>query len=458
MSVQSLHYLSPAQQPQKLRGGDILTMGFATTVAVWVVAYVCRMPIVQAPGKITVLLMLAMVFLGGFATGRYTTRGILGGALTGALSGLLNILIVGSVFSDYVKTHNPALVPAAALWVSGSVLANVVIAAIGAAIGRIKRCECAANINWPMMFAIVLCVATLPLITMGGLVTAFRAGLAVPDWPRSYEYNMFLLPLSMMQSPDGSKDGNFYEHAHRLMGSLVGLTSIAVAIYFTLVDRRIFVKAFVWAILTSVVIQGILGGTRVTEKSLTLAVMHGVYGQLIFASMVCLAAIAACRFKSADKPHDAPGASTDFFLSIALVVTLTIQLILGAILRHKEMMLLMHITFATAPILIGLAVALRSWGIYGHLKPLRTAGLWIIALIGLQVVLGLISIAVRQPAGVPQSTASAFITTAHQANGALLLALASLHMTWALRLLKNVPMPPEAEVVEPAQTPQTTST
>ena len=35
-----------------------------------------------------------------------------------------------------------------------------------------------------------------PLIWVGGLVTTYDAGMAVPDWPGTYGYNLFLYPLS----------------------------------------------------------------------------------------------------------------------------------------------------------------------------------------------------------------------------------------------------------------------
>ena len=63
----------------------------------------------------------------------------------------------------------------------------------------------------------VLC--TLILICMGGLVTSNEVGLAVPDWPTSFGYNMFLLPLDHWLG----KGGVFEEHSHRLMAALVGL-------------------------------------------------------------------------------------------------------------------------------------------------------------------------------------------------------------------------------------------
>ena len=65
--------------------------------------------------------------------------------------------------------------------------------------------------------ALALTVSVFPLIWMGGLVTSHQAGLSVPDWPNSYGYNMVLFPPSQWVG------GIFYEHTHRLLGTLSGL-------------------------------------------------------------------------------------------------------------------------------------------------------------------------------------------------------------------------------------------
>ena len=44
-------------------------------------------------------------------------------------------------------------------------------------------------------FAMFTALATLFLIGMGGLVTSKGVGMAVPDWPNTFGYNMFLVPL-----------------------------------------------------------------------------------------------------------------------------------------------------------------------------------------------------------------------------------------------------------------------
>lgn len=72
-------------------------------------------------------------------------------------------------------------------------------------------------------FAVFTALATLGLIGMGGLVTSHGVGMAVPDWPTSYGYNMFALPLSTWLT-----GGIFHEHTHRLWASEVGILTIVL--------------------------------------------------------------------------------------------------------------------------------------------------------------------------------------------------------------------------------------
>jgi cytochrome c oxidase assembly protein subunit 15 len=72
--------------------------------------------------------------------------------------------------------------------------------------------------------AMITAIATFPLIFMGGLVTSHGAGMSVPDWPNSYGYNMFLFPISQWRG------GIFFEHTHRLMGTVVGFCSLLLVL------------------------------------------------------------------------------------------------------------------------------------------------------------------------------------------------------------------------------------
>ena len=64
--------------------------------------------------------------------------------------------------------------------------------------------------------AIFAAVFTLPLLYVGGSVTTYRVGLAVPDWPTTFDENMFL--YNFWEAPFGVR----LEHAHRLYGAAVG--------------------------------------------------------------------------------------------------------------------------------------------------------------------------------------------------------------------------------------------
>jgi heme A synthase len=76
---------------------------------------------------------------------------------------------------------------------------------------------------WLYRFAVLTALATLGLVGIGGLVTSHGVGMAVPDWPTSYGYNMFALPLSTWLT-----GGVFHEHTHRLWASFVGVLVVAL--------------------------------------------------------------------------------------------------------------------------------------------------------------------------------------------------------------------------------------
>jgi cytochrome c oxidase assembly protein subunit 15 len=118
---------------------------------------------------------------------------------------------------------------------------------------------------------------------MGGLVTSHGAGMSVPDWPNSYGYNMFSFP------PSKWVGGIFYEHTHRLMGTVVGMLSIALTIVAWRVEPRRWVRWLTMSVLCAVIFQGVLGGLRVVWVNLDLAIVHACFAQAFF----CLATFTA---------------------------------------------------------------------------------------------------------------------------------------------------------------------
>ena len=201
---------------------DILAIGFGTTAAMWTVGYVCRLFGDAVPAALIFVLVLAALVAGGVVVGRYTGRGALGGVYVGLLSGLVNLFIVGSLIGG--RTPNE-IKSGALLWIPGTLVVLTVLAVVGAAIGSVRPRRAARTPDWPGGLALVAACATFVLLAAGGLVTGFDEGLAVVDWPNTEGYNMFLYPLARMTG------GVYLEHAHRLLGSLVGMTTLVLAIH-----------------------------------------------------------------------------------------------------------------------------------------------------------------------------------------------------------------------------------
>ncbi len=273
-------------------------------------------------------------------------------------------------------------------------------------------------------------------------MTSTGSGLAVVDWPNSYGYNMFLYPLSRMAG------GIFYEHSHRLFGSLVGLTTVVLAVHLAVVDRRRGVRAIAALSVLLVIVQGILGGLRVTGRFTTsvapeetspdirLAVVHGVLGQLFFAVMVALAVLTSRAWKSAPRIRGRVGAGTDRALGWMLLAALLVQLVLGAVQRHLEGGLLVHVTMGLVVTAVAVPAGARAWGIHGEQALFRRLGLGLLGVTGLQLVLGLCAL-IATGAAARESFAGwvpVAFRTAHQANGAVLLALAVGLLLWSFRL------------------------
>jgi cytochrome c oxidase assembly protein subunit 15 len=177
-------------------------------------------------------------------------------------------------------------------------------------------------------FAIVSAISVLGLIGSGGLVTSHEAGMAVPDWPNSFGYNMFLFPISRWVG------GVFFEHTHRLIASLVGLLTVGLCIATWLIEDRRWVKWLSSFAVLAVVIQGVLGGLRVTEHNALLGLFHGCLAQSFLALMAALALVTSPFWKRLGTS----GSETRQLRILSVVVTAMVfaQLALGAAMRHSH--------------------------------------------------------------------------------------------------------------------------
>jgi cytochrome c oxidase assembly protein subunit 15 len=237
--------------------------------------------------------------------------------------------------------------------------------------------------SWLHRFALLTAVATLALLGLGGLVTSHGVGMAVPDWPNTYGYNMFFFPVSQWVG------GIFYEHTHRLLASGVGLLTAILALWLhgngakpflrwsglvllcfgiatpivahahwadgvvlLLTGSAAFAASWFWprgepspkwlrrlgvAAFVAVVLQGILGGLRVVLFKDQIGIFHATLAQLFFA-LLCALALFTSRWWQGVNP------SSDFripkgrlpFLFAGATLLILCQLILGATMRHQH--------------------------------------------------------------------------------------------------------------------------
>ena len=172
---------------------------------------------------------------------------------------------------------------------------------------------------------------TLILIGVGGVVTSKGVGLAVPDWPTTYGYNMFFFPFSKMVG------GIFYEHSHRLVASAVGFLTMVLAGWIAWKDPRPWMKKLGWIAFLAVVAQGVLGGLRVVWLKDEIGIVHACLAQAFFVLVVFIALFTS-RWWLSLSPQLArlEGSKALKRLVLGTTILIFLQLILGAAMRHQH--------------------------------------------------------------------------------------------------------------------------
>src|SRR5256885_4251696 len=185
--------------------------------------------------------------------------------------------------------------------------------------------------TWLNRFALLTCVATLLLICSGGMVTSKNVGLAVPDWPTTFGYNMFLFPVSKWVG------GILFEHTHRLIASAVGFLTIILAIWLWRSESRRWVRNLGLIALAGVILQGILGGLRVTMLKDEIGIFHACVAQAFLALLVVIALVTTSFWRSLGEIDINPKKFAPIrSLAIAITLAIYVQLALGATMRHQH--------------------------------------------------------------------------------------------------------------------------
>ncbi len=296
--------------------------------------------------------------------------------------------------------------------------------------------------------AMILTLSVFPLIWVGGLVTTYGAGMAVPDWPKTYGWNMFLYP------PSTWLYGGFdlmVEHGHRLLGSLAGLFAIGLVVAAWIREDRKWFKWWCVFVLLSVIAQGLLGGIRVRLDARTFAMIHGCTGQLFLAIATATAVMSSSWWRSIGNlisPTSLPASKLLAKASAGLLFFAYCQVVAGAQVRHvtggtepTAFMGLVHIhlTLAFVVLVASLwvgALVLKNRHLLGGVK---WPGVSILFVVFVQICLGIATWIVNY--AVPWQELStelsqytiqskgyweSVIVTAHVATGALIISLATL--------------------------------
>ncbi len=418
--------------------GGAVPLGFATAVSMWAVAYLGHLPVVAAPPWLVLVGLSVAAVAWGVVVGRTSERPGRTGIAVGAVAATLNLLILGSLLAGDGGGRRPP----AAIWLPGSIAA--VAAAVGLAALLAGRGPRRRPLDPSALFAWTAVAATFLLVVAGGLVTSNEAGLAVVDWPNTFGSNMFLYPLARMTG------GIYYEHAHRLFGALVGLTTIGLAVHLwrRAATSRGLVRLAGLAVIL-VVVQGLLGGLRVTGRltlstapeamapSIALAVAHGVLGQLFLALLTVIAVACLPSWRRVAAPVPTPDAATDRSLHGWLLAVLVVQLVLGAVQRHLAFGITLHVTLAAGVVMLAVVAGARAWWLRQGQPVLARLGRALVVVVSVQAMLGVAALAVTGGVAVVGSPQVFEVTvaTAHQACGALLLATAVVLAAWSRRLL-----------------------
>lgn len=299
-------------------------------------------------------------------------------------------------------------------------------------------------------FAILVACATFFLIIAGALVTSHDAGLATSDWPLS---NGQVFPRMV---------GNlFWEHGHRMVATTVGMLTIVLMIYVLRREKRPWVRKLGVFALLAVIAQGLLGGLTV-KLMLPLAVSaaHATLAQLFFCTTVSLAVFTSRSWMEATPlPPEDKGLLPLRYLCTAALITIFVQLILGATLRHSATwdkplpseLVLTHIAGAfVVTLTLGRAAVATLRRHQGQTFLTRPAVLALVLLV-VQLFLGLAAYMTRQASPNDPQPLNPMIgmTVAHVACGALVFAT-----TILLTLRTYKVLPASADALELAARPQ----
>lgn len=290
-------------------------------------------------------------------------------------------------------------------------------------------------------FTVATFFVAIALVSWGAFVTSIDAGLAVPDWPTSFDsYDPFNpWPQWWTITPV------LAEHGHRLLGALVGFLTMILAFWTWKSDERAWMRRLGFGALALVILQGVLGGLRVVWVSLDLAVVHACVAQLFFALLASMALFQTETWRS---PRAMPRKVAIKHILWVAPLAVYLQIIFGALLRHPgtgidTTLVAIHLGWAfvaTAMIAVLVSRVRTTMPMGGLLDRFSKS---VIGILVLQVALGLFAyfVLLDETGRIQPSNVQVIANSAHMVIGALLFATAVVTSVLAARV-RSLPVQP----------------
>jgi heme a synthase len=229
-------------------------------------------------------------------------------------------------------------------------------------------------------FAVSMTVLTGGLLTAGALVTSNDAGLSIPDWPLAY--NSLVPPLV---------GGIRYEWGHRVVAGTVALLTVLLAAWLWRSDSRPRIRALGLIAVGTVISQAVLGGmTVIFRQPVAVSAAHACLAQIFFCIVVSIALFTSRWWWAQNDQQVVEDTGSPQLRTLAslTVVATFLQLVLGAVYRHKGSGILPHLVGAavvTAMIFVT-GGAMRNR--FPSSAPLTRCRRLLHSVIGLQLILG----------------------------------------------------------------------
>jgi cytochrome c oxidase assembly protein subunit 15 len=288
-------------------------------------------------------------------------------------------------------------------------------------------------------YAVFVACITLVLIVAGALVTSNDAGLSVPDWPTSFG-SIYKIPHMV--------GGIRFEHTHRMIAEFVGLNTIVLALWTWFAEKRRWLRILAVSALGTVILQGVLGGLTVLYfLPPAISSAHAAVAQTFFCIAVCIALFTGQNWiEEVPRVEPETRRPTLFTLALLSIFVLYVQLILGAMFRHKGLSWWPHVAHAAIVAIVLTWTSIRALSQYSRIAEVKKPAILMLSLVITQLCLGFLAFLTRVEWGKDAAQPElpmVVSTVTHVAVGALLLATA---VVLAIQVWRHIPVSFEERV------------